>query len=632
MSVLFNRMRLSLGCCGVWLLLSLSGVVHGSVFDQLIASSDGPLPVDQAYQLSTSPLGQGVYRLHWVIEPGYYLYRDKIKFKPGEGLEVVEVRYPESKLKADPLFGDVAVYYHEAELLLRVQSTQGTRLDGSLGVEYQGCWDGGICYPPVEKIQPLMQVPLTAAALPVLANREDSALANGEDSAEAGTEQSRPEADVGLSLTDPSQVIAQLASGNLWLTLGLFFLAGLALSLTPCVFPMIPILAGVIAGQGDQVTTRKAFGLSLVYVLSMSLTYTVIGVLAGLFGENLQASFQNPWIISLFSGLFVALSLSMFGFYRLEVPTSFQNVLNRVSRSQQGGQLLGVAIMGLLSALIVGPCVAAPLAGALVYIGQTGDPVLGGLALFVLSLGMGLPLILIGGSAGKLLPRAGAWMNVVKQVFGVALLLMAVWMLDRIVAGIVTQILLASILLGCAVFMHALDRLEQGAGAVLKLGKALGVLLLIYAIMLLIGSATGQGSLLRPLQALAAGGSQATSARVTFTDVTSLAQLEPLLEQAKRRQSPVMLDFYADWCVSCKELEAYTFADPAVATKLSEFVTIRVDVTANDAASKALYQRYSIIGPPALVFYDRAGVQQIGSMLVGVPEPESFVEHLSAIR
>ncbi|MFT5722028.1 MAG: thiol:disulfide interchange protein DsbD [Motiliproteus sp.] len=623
MSVFFNRLRLSLCCCGAWLLLSLAGVANASVFDTLIASGDGPLPVDRAYQLSFSALGQGVYRLHWLIEPGYYLYRDKIKLKPSEGLEVVEVRYPESTQKADPLFGDVAVYYHEAELLVRVQSTAEARIDGSLGVEYQGCWDGGVCYPPVNKTEALIQVPPQAAAFPALNNTEDAA----EDAAEP----SRPAPDFELSLTDPSQVLEQLASGNLWLTLGLFFLAGLALSLTPCVFPMIPILAGVIAGQGEHITTRKAFGLSLIYVLSMSLTYTIIGVLAGLFGENLQASFQNPWIISVFSGLFVVLSLSMFGFYRLEVPASFQNALNRVSRSQQGGQLLGVAIMGLLSALIVGPCVAAPLAGALVYIGQTGDPVLGGLALFVLSLGMGLPLILIGGSAGKLLPRAGAWMNVVKQVFGVALLLLAVWMLDRIVPGVVTQVLLASILLGCAVFMGALDRLESSASAVLKLGKALGVLMLIYAVMLLIGSATGQGSLLRPLQALAAAGSKTTSARVTFTDVTTLAQLEPLLEQAKLRRSPVMLDFYADWCVSCKELEAYTFADPEVAAKLSGFVTIRVDVTANDAASKALYRRYGIIGPPALVFYDRAGIQQTGAMLVGVPEPEFFVEHLSSI-
>tara|TARA_R110001583_G_scaffold17766_1_gene71653 strand:+ start:3466 stop:5304 length:1839 start_codon:yes stop_codon:yes gene_type:complete len=612
MAAFFNRIRLSLWLFSAWLLLSLTGPAQASVFDKLISSNDGPLPVDQAYQLSVRSLGEGVYRLHWLIEEDYYLYRDKIKLKPTESIEVVEVRYPTSVQKKDPLFGDVEVYYHEVELFVRLQSTAQTGVDGLLGIEYQGCWEGGICYPPVEKSEPLTQVPLLAAGLPGL------------------VETAQP-ADFELSLTDPKQFIDQLSSGNLWLTLGLFFLAGLALSLTPCVFPMIPILAGVIAGQGEQVTTRKAFVLSLVYVLSMSLTYTLIGVLAGLFGENLQASFQNPWIISIFSGLFVVLSLSMFGFYQLQVPASFQNALNRVSRSQQGGHLLGVAIMGFLSALIVGPCVAAPLAGALVYIGQTGDPVLGGLALFTLSMGMGSPLILIGCSAGKLLPKAGAWMNVVKQVFGVALLLLAVWMLDRIVPAVVTQILLAVVLLGCAVFLHALDRFEQGAGAAVRLGKALGLLLLIYSVMLLIGAASGQGSLLQPLQGLGGRAVASTPESVTFTKVTSIEQLDPLLEQAKLRQSPVMLDFYADWCVSCKELEFYTFADTAVINKLRGFVTIKVDVTANDAAAKALYQRYGIIGPPALVFYDRAGTLQSAKMLVGVPDPESFVVHLNGI-
>ncbi|MEH6822574.1 MAG: protein-disulfide reductase DsbD [Motiliproteus sp.] len=616
MSAFFKRIRLSPWLLSVWVLLSLSGLAQASVFDKLIANSDGPLPVEQAYQFSFNELGGGVYRLHWLIESDYYLYRDKIKLKPSDGVEVVEVRYPEAVQKQDPLFGDVAVYYHEVELLVRLQSTDVAVIDGQLGIEYQGCWEGGICYPPVKKTEALVGVSLQAAALPGLISTKAI--------------QSAP--DYALSLTDPRQVIDQLASGNLWLTLGLFFLAGLALSLTPCVFPMIPILAGVIAGQGEQVTTRKAFMLSLVYVLSMSLTYTIIGVLAGLFGGNLQASFQSPWVISVFSGLFVVLSLSMFGFYQLQVPASFQNALNRMSRSQQGGHLLGVGIMGFLSALIVGPCVAAPLAGALVYIGQTGDPVLGGLALFMLSMGMGLPLILIGCSAGKLLPKAGAWMNVVKQVFGVALLLLAIWMLDRIVPAVVTQILLAVVLLGCAVFMRALDGLEQGAGAVLRLAKALGVLLLVYSVMLLVGSATGQGSVLQPLKGLVGAGVAATTAPVAFTKVTSLEQLEPLLERAKVGQDPVMLDFYADWCVSCKELEVYTFADSAVASKLQGFVSIKVDVTANDDAADALYKRYGIVGPPALVFYDRAGVLQETAMLVGVPDPAPFVEHLNLIN
>jgi thiol:disulfide interchange protein DsbD len=560
------------------------GAAQASIFDKLIANNDGPLPVDQAYQFSAAPSGDGIYRLHWLIEDDYYLYRDKIKFEPSVGVELVEVRYPESESKQDPLFGDVQVYYHQLELLVRLESPTAPIRDASLKVEYQGCWEGGICYPPVSKNIALPMVPLKAAALP-------EQTADAPAGADAGFE---------LSLTDPRQFVERLSGDNFWLTLGLFYVAGLALALTPCVFPMMPILAGVIAGHSGVMTTRKALGLSLVYVLAMSLTYTFIGVLAGLFGANLQASFQNPLVISLFSGLFVLLALAMFGFYELQMPASIQNKLDRISRSQQGGHLLGVAIMGFLSALIVGPCVAAPLAGALIYIGQTGDPVLGGWALFILSLGMGTPLLLVGASAGKLLPKAGGWMERVKQFFGVALLLMAVWMLDRVIAPQLTMVLLATVLIGCAVFMRALDRLETGAGAAAKLAKSAGVLLLVYAVMLLIGAGSGQGTLFKPLYGIN-GGAGVSEPRVSFTKVTSWEQLQPILEQAKRQQTPVMLDFYADWCVSCKELEAFTFADAKVIEQLNQFVTIKVDVTAHDEASKALYQRYQLIGPPALI-------------------------------
>ena len=593
----------------LWLLTLAA--VQASVFDKLIANNDGPLDVDLAYQLSSEPVANGVWRLRWAIEDDYYLYRDKVNFTPQSGVEVVEVSYPASTPKQDPLFGDVEVYYHQLEMLVRMQAPAGAIEGAELSVEYQGCWEGGICYPPVTKTLPLGAVPQQAELFPDLA----SAAAAIDSSFE-------------VSLTDPRQYIDKLSSGSLWLTLGLFFIAGLALSLTPCVFPMIPILAGIIAGHGEQMTPRKAFGLSLTYVLSMSLTYTVIGVLAGLFGANLQASFQNPWVIGAFSGLFVLLSLAMFGFYELQLPASMQAALTRASNSQRGGHLLGVAVMGFLSALIVGPCVAAPLAGALVYIGQSGDPLLGGAALFVLSLGMGAPLLLIGASAGKLLPKAGPWMETVKQFFGVALILLAIWMLDRIVAAHITMLLLAVVLITCAVFLRGLDRLEAQAGAVARLGKALGILLLLYGVMLMAGVGSGKGTLLQPLKGLASGSAQEQGPTVTFTTVTSIEQLDPLLEQAQRQGTPVMLDFYADWCVSCKELEVFTFADPSVAQRLQQFMTLKVDVTAHDDASKALYQRYKIVGPPALIFYDRQGQLLENAMLIGVPDPEDFVDHL----
>ncbi|WP_421862925.1 protein-disulfide reductase DsbD [Motiliproteus sp.] len=614
------------------LLLSLIAPANAqaSVFDKLIGNNDGPLDVEEAYRFSSQSDANGVQRLFWQIEDDYYLYRDKIRVKPIEGIEVVEIRYPASKTKQDPLFGEVQVYYQGAEVSLQLRSTLDAPFSGPVEIEYQGCWEGGICYPPVTKTLNLSDVPTQVTPLAaglVGSSVKQSATA---DTPSSANRSAFATTDEGLSLTDPRQYVERLSGGNLWLTLALFFGAGLALSLTPCVFPMIPILAGIIAGHGNAITSGKALRLSLVYVLSMSLTYTLVGVLAGLFGANLQASFQNPWIIGLFSGLFVVLSLAMFGFYELQLPQSLQSRLDNISRSQQGGQMAGVAVMGLLSALIVGPCVAAPLAGALVYIGQTGDPTLGGLALFSMSIGMGTPLILLGCSAGKLMPRAGSWMESVKRFFGVGLLLMAIWMLDRIVAPQVTMGLLAVVLIGSAVFLRTLDRLEQDAGAVMRLGKSLGVILLIYGAMLMVAIGTGQGTLLRPLQGIAGGGAAAIP-EVRFTEITTREQLQPLLAEARRQQVPVMLDFYADWCVSCKELEVVTFADTAVVDQLDRFVTIKIDLTAHDDAAKALYQEYQIVGPPALVFYTKSGQRLDEAMLVGVPDPEDFLRHLQLV-
>ncbi|WP_207061118.1 protein-disulfide reductase DsbD [Motiliproteus sp. SC1-56] len=592
---------------------------QASLFDDLVGKGEGPLPVEEAYQLTGEPVGGGVYRLTWKIHEGYYLYRDKIKLNAGPDVEVVKVVKGAAKLKDDPLFGEVHVYYDSAELQVALRSLTGAPVDGTLEVEYQGCWEGGVCYPPVSKRLPLFDVPVEAA--PLAATVASSALQGGDGGG------------FSLSLTDQQQYTASLAAGNLLLTVGLFLLAGLALSLTPCVFPMIPILASVIAGQQGPVSSARAFGLSLVYVLSMAFTYTLAGVFAGLFGENLQAAFQQPWIIVTFSLVFVLLAGAMFGFFELQMPQSVQNALNRVSRSQRGGQLTGVAVMGFLSALIVGPCVAAPLAGALIYIGQTGDPLLGGVALFALSMGMGLPLILIGTSAGRLLPRAGQWMNQVKWGFGIVLLLMAVWMLDRVVPAVVTMVLTGAVLVYTAIYLRALDMLPEAAGGWSRFGKASGILLLLYGSALLLGAAAGNRSMLAPLEGVVA--SPAITAEkgqaVAFSKVTSVAELEPILASAEQAGRPVMLDFYADWCVSCKELEVFTFADATVRREMGRFVLVKVDVTANDDQSKALYQRYGIIGPPALVFYDPRGKRLDGHMLVGVPSPEAFAAHLQKI-
>lgn len=639
---------------GAVLLLLSATLAQASLFDKLTGKNDKPLPVDQAYSLSVEPREPGVYALNWTITDNYYLYRDKIKLHLPDNLVVTDRLYSPSEAKDDPLFGQVQVYYQQAEVLVRLQRLEGTDAladDAEIEVEYQGCWEGGICYPPVRQSFPVADLTAVGSGKPqslsaLNGTSTDTAAAVADETGDQGFTASS------LSLTDQNQVGQVLASGDWWLILSLFFVAGLALSLTPCVFPMVPILAGVIAGTqgakashyppphspaenaGDKGAVGKAFWLSLVYVLAMSVTYTLAGVFAGLFGENLQILFQTPVVIIVISLLFVIFALAMFGVIHMQMPHFIQDKLSWAFRSQRGGTVFGVAVMGFLSALIVGPCVAAPLAGALIFIGQSGDPWLGGSALFVMSLGMGLPLLLVGASAGKWLPRSGTWMNTVKSAFGVVMLLMAIWMLDRIVPAGVTLVLTGIVLVITAIFLRVLDSLPHTAGPWPRWGKALGVLMLVYGLTLLVGAAAGGRSLIYPLQGFVqtgAAGTEAPAQSVEFTEVTSYTELEPMLAAAKSAGQPVMLDFYADWCVSCIELEQYTFADAQVQQALKRFRLIKVDVTDHGDASRALYKRYQIIGPPALVFYDTEGAELKGKMLVGVPEPGDFAAHIAAI-
>jgi thiol:disulfide interchange protein DsbD len=430
------------------------------------------------------------------------------------------------------------------------------------------------------------------------------------------------------------EIAATLQGGSLLVIVGVFFLLGLGLAFTPCIFPMIPILSGIIAGQGENITTRKAFILSLVYVLAMALTYTFAGVLAGLFGANLQATFQNPWILSTFAGVFVLLALSMFGFYDLQLPTSLQSKLTEMSNKQQGGSLLGVAIMGLLSALIVGPCVAPPLAGALIYIGQTGDALLGGLALFSLSLGMGAPLLVIGASAGKLLPRAGSWMNAVKAVFGVALLGVAILLLERIIPTDIAMLLWGILLIVSAVYMGALRHLEIEASGWQKLWKGLGVVFLVYGALMLVGAAAGGKDTLQPLRGLAIGGAAHSTQELVFKRIKTTTDLERELAAASARGQTVMLDFYADWCVSCKEMEKYTFSDPQVIEALQETLLLQADVTANDAEDQALLQgHFGLPGPPAIMFYGTDGQERKNYRVIGFKPADEFTAQVkNALR
>jgi len=581
---------------------------------------------EQAFRFTAEVAAPDRLWLTWDIADGTFLYQEQIRIAledaPNVALGPYELPQPEIEpdtVRPDGTTGDVAIYYHRIDLPLPLVrgATEPTGL--TLVVKYQGCAERGICYPPVTRRIDL-DLPAATEIADIATPRAGAPAADRAPPAATGD--SEP-------LSESDRIAAVLASGNLWATAVLFFGFGLLLAFTPCVFPMIPILSGIIVGQGAAITTRRAFVLSLVYVLAMALTYAVAGVLAGLFGANLQAAFQNPWSLSLFALVFVALALSMFGFYELQLPSGLQSRLAAVSNRQEGGTLVGVAVMGLLSALIVGPCVAPPLAGALIFIGQTGDWLLGGVSLFALSLGMGAPLIAIGTSAGKLLPKAGAWMDAVKAVFGVALLAVAILLLERVLPPAVAMILWGLLLICSGVYLGALRQLPPAAGGWSKLWKGLGLCLLTYGVLMLVGAAAGGKDTVQPLRGLGLGGGRATERQVVFKPVKSVADLERELATASRAGRPVMLDFYADWCVSCKELERYTFSDPTVVAELDRFVLLRADVTANDEQDRELMQgRFGIPGPPAVLFFDAKGQEARGYRIIGFKPAREFADYL----
>lgn len=618
------------------LLIVSTQSVNAGLFDKSPFSDDGPLQVEEAFVFGHLQDGNRI-NLYWDIPDDYYLYRDRIELKSGEKTLISNRKNSPAEQKDDPLFGSVWVYHNRADISYDLSSVDGNNIDDTLTIKYQGCWEGGICYPPVTKeIKVLGISSAKAGPVPLDDKSEgqsaDNSMATSAVATDVNVAQIIPSNSAlnDLTLSEQDQFAQMIGQGNLLVILGAFFIAGLALSFTPCVFPMIPILSSIIAGQGRKVTAGKGLFLSVVYVLAVAITYTVAGVFAGLFGENLQALFQNPWIIGSFSFIFVLLSLSMFGFYELQLPNSIQTRLSKASNSQEGGTVAGVAIMGFLSALIVGPCMAAPLAGALIYIGQTGDPVLGGSALFSMSLGMGVPLILVGTSAGKLLPHAGLWMSKVKAVFGVLLLLLAIWMLDRIISTVVTMWLTALVLIVSAVYMGVLSNVDKAKPSV-HVAKGLGIVVLLYAIALMAGAMAGGNSVIYPLKAFAGSGSNASNQKLAFINVTTPEQLKTQLDEAKANNQPVMLDFYADWCVSCIELEVFTFADATVQRSLDRFKVIKVDVTKNDAPAKELNRSYSLIGPPALIFYNDSGEMLANKTLIGVVDPDDFVNHISSI-
>ena len=586
------------------------------------------LRVDDAFTMRTTVVDPETINVHWQIADGYYLYTDKFKFKVLDGqvtIDPASIKPPKGKIKQDPSFGTVEIIHHDAEFNVHLLRQSQDETPVTLQIRYQGCKEDAVCYPPQKR---KVSVVLAAMTGPVSAAPPQGTTVAAAPDQSAGT--AVTEMDSGVKLSETDAISEKLKSSGFFLNILTFFGFGLLLALTPCVFPMIPILSGIIVGQGEKITPMKGFTLSLAYVVAMALTYAVAGIIAASLNFNIQAASQNIWVISVFSLIFILLALSMFGFYEIQLPSALQTKLSSISDSQQGGSLVGAFIMGGLSAVIVGPCVAPPLAGALLYISQTGNQLLGGLALFALGIGMGTPLLIIGGSAGSFLPRAGMWMEAIKKIFGVLLLGVAIWFISRVVPPVVELYLWAALLIVTAIYMGALDQLKEDASW-RRLWKGFGIIMLVYGIVLVIGASSGSDSVLKPLQgiALSGGGENAQSKdELPFKRIKSLADLNAEVQKASQNGQNVMLDFYADWCVSCKEMDAYTFPDPAVQSALNNVVLLQADVTANDDTDQELMNNFNIIGPPAILFFGKDAKELKPYRVVGFKEADEFAAHV----
>jgi len=569
------------------------------------ARADDFLEPDQAFQLKGELIDAHTVRLSWAIAPGYHLYRDRLSFK-ADGAQLEAPALPAGLRKFDTNFNKEMETYQDS---LMVQLPVTAMAAFTLQVGYQGCADAGLCYSPATqsyRVDPAapgklvaVDAPPASAAAAAPPHEDDSSLAQ-----------------------------RTLQSGSAW-RIGLAFLAfGLLLSFTPCVLPMVPILSSIIVGEG-AVSRSRGFSLALAYCLGMALVYTSLGVAAGLAGEGLAGALQKPWVLLTFGALLVGLALSMFDVYQLQLPSALQSRLSATSGNMGGGRFAGVFVMGALSALIVGPCVAGPLAGALLYISQTRNVWTGGWALFSMAVGMSVPLLLTGISAGSLLPRAGAWMNGVKKIFGLLLIAVAIWMITPVFPVTVMMALWGMFALLCAVFLHVLEPLPAGAksGLGAYVGKTLGLAFLVGGLFELAGAASAGRDVLQPLGHLSLArteGAAPAGDEIRFSRIKTVAELDQVLASST---TPVMLDFYADWCVSCKEMERFTFSKPAVSGKLKQVRLIQVDVTANSADDKALMKRFGLFGPPGIILFN-GGKEIPNSRVIGFLAPEPFVQHL----
>lgn len=588
-----------------WMLLALAGMV----WTQSAFSDEPPLDPELAFRVEANMVQTGVIDVRWKVVDGYYLYRKKLEFKLPQSCVLEGADFPAGKIKDDEYFGRMEVYRKDFAAQVRYSGCTPSQI----GVTYQGCGDHGVCFPPVTSS--------LALATTTKASASGELLPNG------GIPSRTEDAATRDAATSDGDIEHLLQRGSLALILTSFFGFGLALALTPCVFPMIPILSGIIVKQGAKISRPRAALFSGAYVLGMALTYSLAGVAAGMSGTMLSAALQNAWVLGSFAALFVVLALSMFGLFELQLPASLQSRMVSSSGSRSGS-LGGIALMGALSALIVGPCIAPPLAGALLYIAKSGDAQLGGFALFTMALGMGLPLMLVGIFSREILPKAGNWMNAVTKGFGVALLATALWIVSPVLPTWALMLCGAALLIVTAIFLRALDPLHSGANGWLRLWKGVGVGFLVAGCSLLIGVLGGSRDILQPLSHLQSA-SAAEKEGPRFERIASVKELEARIAASGR---PVMLDFYADWCVSCKEMERETFAERAVGKRMSNFTLLQADVTANNPEHKELLKRFSLFGPPAIILFDKNGVELAEKRVIGFMPAEKFRQVLASVQ
>lgn len=546
----------------------------------------------------------GEIHANFKVASGYYLYKERIKFVLSPALDHI-VQLPSGDIKNDPNFGRMEVYHHDFTGNIDIKDASNTPV--TIKASYQGCSEKGLCYAPQHKTFTIKLQ--TANAAP-------------------GTSASKEPGGIKANSSDDSQATSLLKSGKWWLIILGFFTAGLLLAFTPCVFPMIPILSSIIIGKNAHVTRFHAFNLSLAYTFGMCLTYTLAGIAAGLSGQMLSAALQTPWALGFGALVFVLLALSMFGFYELKLPSGLENGLMSLSRRIKGGHLFSDFLMGVLSALIISPCVAAPLAGALLYISKTSDVVLGGVALFSLSLGMGAPLILIGASAGTLLPKVGSWMNAVRNLFGVLMLGVALWLIAPLIPMSVQMVLWAALLIVPAIFMHALDPLPVDVKPALRFWKGIALMMLVTGLAMLVGALSNAKSPLQPLSGLLAKNTSTQQhSSLDFKRVKNLTELDAQLKAAQGKM--VMLDFYADWCVSCKEMDQFTFSDARIQNALKDTILLQADVTNNTEDDKALLQKFNLFGPPGILFFNDKAIEESHLKVVGYQNADDFLKTLN---